>query len=137
MTKPISKEVRIYLAFWRKAQTEGLELEFKPPTLQAAVAFRMAMYRAIRPYRYGELYDSVLNEAADKWTLWMGKDSFKVKLKHRATLSVAEQFLVDLEMSEDDLLLPHEIEQRGRLLGVQKAIDDDKPEENPFYSREA
>ena len=65
--KDLSREKRIYLAIWRKAWRDQVEtLTVNMPNKSLALTVRMSMYRTIKPYRTGDLFDDELRMAADK-----------------------------------------------------------------------
>jgi hypothetical protein len=113
--KPISREYRIYLALWRKAYLQSETVIVKAPNLSMAVAMRQGMYRAMRPYRNGELEDSELSKSADKYVVYLRKprDQDKNKehfleFRERKALAILEESLDLLGIDEEDLLLGEE-----------------------------
>ncbi len=133
--KPITQENRIYLAIWRKALKTGGKIELKMADASLALSTRMAMYRAIRPYREGKEIDLELIEAAERYVITYQKSPPMLALVPRRSLSAAEAMMADLGLDADDLLTPEELDQRMRMLEIQ---DEATPNhiETPFYSRE-
>lgn len=148
MPKAPSREYRIYLAIWRKALRDSANPALPPVTVNAsnfslALSMRQGMYRAIRPYREGELIDRELVEAAEKFVVSAvrGEDPTKVHaltLKPRSTLSELERELLALGLDEGDLATTEEAAAKKHLESLME------PEElllaprksTPFYTRD-
>lgn len=135
--KDLSREHRIYLAIWRKSLTSPKPVELTLPTKAMALTVRMAMYRAIRPFREGARFDEGLHNAAEKFVVAIAPgegETWKLLLKERLTLTEMEKQLFDLGISEDDLLLTEEKLLQGELAELTSS-EIPRPS-NPFYSRE-
>jgi len=142
MTKPfeLSREARIYLAIWRKAYHEREKVDpvsITASSFQTALSFRQGLYKAIRPYRFGEKFDNELQKAAELFVIGIIKQEdpaqpHKIILKKRITLNELETELLNLGLDESDLLLPEEKLFNSEL--VEKA-EAPKPS-NPFYTRD-
>jgi hypothetical protein len=152
--KPISRETRIYLALWRKAYRERDNPACPPVSITAtnlsqAISMRQGMYRAIRPYRYGEAFDPELNSTADLFVVSMpnvpsvdrGKPC-KLTFKERKNLDELEKQLMDLGLDAEDLLTSEEREANASL---QALMEPEAPKplkvghrisQTPFYTRE-
>lgn len=104
MPADITRETRIFLALWRKAGRGETLPVFTLPTQSAAIAVRMAMYRAIKPYRLSD--DNELVEAAAKYTVNVKDNTVTIALK--VSLALAEQLLIDLDIDETELMTPDE-----------------------------
>lgn len=136
--KPITQENRIYLAIWRKAAREDKEIVLQLPDNRIGLSTRMAMYRALRPFRDGSQFDPELALAGERFVLVYdppahGRNA-QLRVTPRRTLSTAEAMAADLGLDEDDLMTPEELEQRMKLMSVQ--ADAEAAANNPFYSRE-
>lgn len=134
--KPITQENRIYLAIWRKALEKGSSITLNMENNSLAMSARMAMYRAIRPYREGKDFDPVLAEAAAKFVIVHQKKPPALILAPRRSLSAAEAMMEELGMIAEDLLTPEELEQRERLLAAQKEGPIVERPSTPFFNRE-
>lgn len=152
--KPLSRETRIYLAIWRKAWRER-DITYLPPVevtaanFSMAISMRQGMYRAIRPYRYGQAFDPELNQAADMFVITLPKvkksdygKPCKLTVRERKNLTYLENDLVNLGLDEEDLLTADE---RAVNASLEKLIEPEglKPlkvghrvKQNPFYTRE-
>lgn len=139
---PVSRESRIYLALWRRAYLHPeVEVFLIAPNFKTAYAMRRVIYRAIKPYRDLELFDSELQLAAETYTISVEvtEDETKpcrIRWLPRASLDVLN--LAALGLSEADLLLPHERKITHDLetfLGTDSAPQAPRPS-NPFYTRE-
>lgn len=135
--KPITQENRIFLAIWRKAIRQGEDITIKMENNSLAMSARMAMYRAIRPYREGKLVDAELMDAASKFVIVHQRKPAALILTSRRTLAAAEDMAALLGLDDDDLLTPEELDQRERLLAVQEEAPIPEHIETPFYTREA
>ena len=134
--KPITQENRIYLAIWRKALEGGKEITLKMENNSLAMSARMAMYRAIRPYREGRDFDAILAEAAAKFVIVHQKKPPALIMTLRKSLSAAEAMMAELGMLAEDLLTPEELAQRERLLEIQQEGPVSDQSSTPFYTRE-
>lgn len=140
--KPISREYRIYLALWRKAYLAPENAEpivIKVSSRNMAIAMRQGMYRAIRPFRYGDQSDEQLRMAAEKFVIYLApkgaKDQF-IELKPRKTLEALSEMFDELGVDEEDLLLGDE---RTATIDLKKFLDEqtaEPPRNTPFYQRE-
>lgn len=145
-SKHLSQEYRIYLALWRKAETQR-ETDLPPVTLRAssksvAASIRSGMYKAIRPYRNGQAHDETLRLAAENFVVSSTTNpdgTCSIVLKPRLSISELELQLEALGLSEDDLRLPEEKTADEMLL----QLLEPKPEPSaqpsrstPFYTRE-
>jgi len=143
MAKDLSQLNRIYLALWKKAYEEK-DLGLKPITINAsnfsvATSMRVGLYRAIRPYRNREAFNSVLEAAAEYIVPTLAKpednsDPCVITFLPRKSLSELELQLQSLGIGEADLQTPEEkqINEDLKLLA-------EKPEvrkSNPFFKRE-
>lgn len=118
--KPLSREARIYLAIWRKAFRERNSphlpaVEITAANYNMAISMRQGMYRAIRPFRYGEMFDSELNLAPDLFVVVLPKieksdrgKPCKLVLVERKNLGYLEAELLNLGLDEADLLTQEE-----------------------------
>lgn len=134
----ISKEQRIYLAMWRKA---GLQPEtanpvaIELPNPSVALTVRMAMYRAIRPYRSGLLHDPDLFSAAERFVLKVSKlpDGRAVlAIVPRTTLAAAELAMLSLGLDDEDLKL---FEERMVDEKLENLISTMPAPDNPYFKR--
>jgi hypothetical protein len=138
MSKPISREYRIYLALWRKA-IQGSPPTVKVPNLHTAIAMRQGMYRAIRPFRDGTLNDTELLRAAEKYVIYLVQGSSAdtihfLEWRERKALAVLEEAWDSLGIDEQDLLVGDErgIDQKLSDLLKEKAT----VRETKFFTRE-
>lgn len=140
--KPVSREYRIYLALWRKAFQSGEEIKVKCSNFAMAVAMRQGMYRAIRPFRRGEANDHELQQASEKYVIYMEKAGAPSSphfliFKERKALAELEGMWEDLGIDEEDLLLGDERALSDELTAL---IEDGAPiprPSTPFFSRES
>jgi hypothetical protein len=143
MPRDISRETRINLALWRKALRDGgLSLQLKD--FSQALAFRLSLYRALKPYRENEFLDPELFEASIKYCVAVPKNTGDLMITERKSLVAAEQIMLDLGLTEVDLLSPEEQMISAKMLDELRglAIDEEpsgfKPASAPneFFSRE-
>ena len=145
----LSRETRIYLALWRKAYTSPEETtSITVSSYSAALTMRGGMYRAIRPYRYGEAFDAELQKAAETYVISVTRNEephspHQIVFKPRNTLTELEAEMERLGMSEEDLLLDSEKSLNKKLAEfISPEPDVPAPPEaltrksNPFYTRE-
>lgn len=147
MPKPVSREYRIYLAIWRKAVNSEEEITIRASTFNLAIAMRQGMYRAIRPYRSGEIFDAELSKAADLFVVQIEKlpdpsAPHILRLKPRLTLNELEAELANLGLDEADLLLGEERAVEAKLAEFLEPTEVEEdvefrpiPRDTPFYSR--
>lgn len=149
MAKTPSREYRIYLAVWRKALRDSRDptlplVSVNASNFSLALSMRQGMYRAIRPYREGEIVDRELVEAAEKFVVSAirGEDPLKVHtlwLKPRSTLSELERELLALGLDEADLATTEEAAAKKHLDALM--TPDEEPvlprKSTPFYTRDA
>lgn len=144
VTKPISREYRIYLAIWRKAfeqkdQPDKEPIKIQASTFSMAVSMRQGLYRAIRPFRAGLQFDEDLRQASELFVAYLEKGPdpkapHAVILRPRLALSELEADLARLGLDEEDLLLDSE---KLELQDLANLIDPaPSPRSNPFYTRE-
>lgn len=135
-----TREQKIYLALWRKAQIEDREISVTLRSYNEAISMRMAMYRTIRPYRTEKIIDEDLRLASERFVISVLKDSKVLTLKPRNTLTAAELAMAEIGLTEEDLLTPEEkilqniMEQKLDEI-LPPSEDSDLPKSNPFYSR--
>lgn len=128
-----SREAKIYLAIWRKAQTTQTEFDINLPSKALTISTRQGMYRAIKPYRNRYDKDPILAEAADKYVVTQNLETNTLRMTSRKTLEAIESQLSALGLSEADLLDPTEIRISADL---QALIETPSDRSTPFYSRE-
>lgn len=143
--RPPSREYRIYLALWRKAwlQPDGApEVSIKAPNLHMAVAIKQGMYRAIKPYRYGEQHDHELQKAVDKFVLYLKRDEDKIAsnphwivLRERKALTILEIQWAELGLEDADLLVGDERTVNAKLDALIEK-QEEPVRTTPFYERE-
>ncbi len=139
--KTISREYRIYLALWRKALHSPEPVQIMTANFNMAVAMRQGMYRAIRPFRHGEMHDVELLQAADKFVVYLQREkdpdlAHFLVLKERIALAHLEGALDNLGIDEEDLLIGDE---RVIAESINRIIEqEEKPvaAPNKFYTRE-
>jgi hypothetical protein len=141
-TKPISREYRIYLAIWRKAFKERLsdrpEVTINASNRNLAIAMRQGMYRAIRPFRNGIMFDEELRQASELFVVFLTRNEdagapTTLILRPRITLNELERDLVNLDLDEEDLLLT---EERMAQESLSDILPDHAPARStPFYNR--
>lgn len=141
--KPLSRELRICLAIWRKAYAERNSAE--PVTvncsnLNAAISIRQSMYRAAKPFRSGERFDEEVRLATELFVVYLEKQDDPAKqhrliLKHRSTLTELDAELEALGLSESDLLLKEEKLATSKLDEFLEKPDDEGGRATPFYTR--
>lgn len=142
--KPISREYRVYLAIWRKAYHErdkGLEpIAINASTYNLAISMRQGLYRAIKPYRYGEAFDPELQQAVELFVVFLPKEPtpsgfYQVILKPRHTLNELELQLAELGIDEGDLLTQEEQMANKSLETLMDQPLSRTEVSNPFYNR--
>lgn len=144
--QPLSRDVRIYLALWRKAFREK-DLDLPPVSVKVssysmALTVRGGLYRAIKPYRYGNLLDEELQQAADLFVVSTPKEAkssaqHTVSLTPRRSLIELERELEALGLSAEDLLTPEELIAKTSLTKLlEEPADEPIQPLNPFYTRE-
>jgi len=134
--KDLSREKRIYLAIWRKAWREQVEtLTVNMPNESLALTVRMSMYRTIKPYRTGDLFDDELRMAADKYVLVVQKSPPAIVLTHRKSADAAEAAFADLGLDEMDLMTDEEIKAMTTAQKVTESLASPHIA-NPFFKRE-
>lgn len=144
--KPLSREYKIYLALWRKAE---LEKDNDPPTpivleassFSVALAIRTGMYKAIKPYRDGGVYEEVLTKAPQSFIVSAIKGPpAQVVISPRASMILLEAELARLGIAEEDLVSPAERAVGEELRQLTKppseALRNTISGPNPFYTRE-
>lgn len=149
--KTLSREYRIYLAIWRKAQREIATAKLSPVVIHAsnfstALAIRQGMYRAIRPYREGHAIDEELRLASENFVIsCIAKEDkssvHTLTLKQRSTLSELEREILALGIDDADLLtLEEKLAQAslGEFLSspTGPAVEFMPKRSTPFYTRE-
>lgn len=143
--KPISREYRIYLALWRKALNSAAPITVKTKNLAIAVAMRQGMYRAIRPFRDGTANDNELQQAAEKFVIYLLRPEDKARdvphfleFRPRQTLKELNNMWDDLGIDEEDLLIGEERIMQESLAKTMKSIEaPNKPSKStPFYERD-
>ena len=146
-SQPLTREARIYLALWRKALKSPDEpVSITVSSYSTALTVRSGMYRAIRPYRFGEAFDAELQKAAEQFVVSVTKNPdpttpHKLILKPRLSLSELEAEFHNLGLDEDDLLLEEERAVNKKLAEFITPETGEAPKaaprkSNPFYSRE-
>lgn len=134
--KSLSKETRIYLAMWRKAiKSPDTPVQIELPNASVALTVRMAMYRAIRPFRNGSIHDPDLFTAAERLVLQVKKlDSGRATLAivPRSTLAAAEIAMLSLGLDDDDLKL---FEEKLAEEELSDLLTPATPPSNPFFTR--
>ena len=147
MTKPISREYRIYLALWRKAYLTGEPITIKTRNLAIAVAMRQGMYRAIRPFRDGTSNDYELQNAAEKYVIFIVRPEDKsreaphfIEFRKRQTLNELNNMWDDLGIDEEDLLIGEERLMQQSVEKIMKNIGSPNKKKSsaktPFYERD-
>ncbi len=140
--KIISREYRIYLALWRKAIQSPETVRIKASSFAMAIAMRQGMYRAIRPFRNGQMNDEQLRDASEKFVVYLEKnpdpkEEHHLILKARAALSELEASFDTFGIDEEDLLFGDERDTRHSLAEFLDETPAVKPiTSTPFYSRE-
>ena len=133
---PISREYRIYLALWRKALHSSEPITIKASNRNMAIAMRQGMYRAIRPFRQGNLNDRELQDAAEKFVVYLDGKLPELTLKPRAALAELESAWEALGIDEEDLLLGDERAMEGSLKRLLEESQQPDPQRStPFYDR--
>lgn len=146
MPRDISRETRIHLALWRRAlHDDGLTITLQ--SYSQALSMRLAMYRALKPYRHNEFLDPELTEASNKYCIAVSKDSGILQIANRKSLLAAEAAMEQLGLCEADLYSPEEQAIQARMLSELDKLDlieveppeptEQLPEApNTFFSRD-
>lgn len=133
--KPLSREQRIYLAIWRKAfKTPDETVRFQIGDKSTALSTRMAMYRAIRPFRENISSDHELFKAGEIFVLKLCEFNpgvWGIELAHRKTLTAAELAFENLGLDEADLNLFEE----SAALEDLKSLLPEAERSTPFFTR--
>ena len=133
--KDLPREKRIYLAIWRKAWKDQADsLVIKMPDYNTAMSVRMSMYRTIKPYRNGDLYDDAIKMASDKYVLALQRDPPAIVVRKRLTTDAAEDMMTLLGIDEADLMTAEEAESLTALTKVSDALATEH-QVNPFFNR--
>jgi hypothetical protein len=133
--KDLPREKRIYLAIWRKAWKDQADsLVIKMPDYNTAMSVRMSMYRTIKPYRNGDLYDDAIKMASDKYVLALQRDPPAIVVRKRLTTDAAEDMMTLLGIDEADLMTAEEAESLTALTKVSDALATGH-QVNPFFNR--
>lgn len=140
--KPLTREYRIYLALWRKAERERETphpaVSLRVPTRSLALAVRTGMYKAIKPYRDTIAHDEELLAASEHFVVSSSQDpdgSYTITLMPRLSLTELDAQLDALGLTEDDLALPEE-KSVPKLLEELMAPKEATTRVTPFYTRE-
>lgn len=138
--RPISREYRVYLALWRKAIQTGEVPPIKCSSLHMAVAMRQGMYRAIKPFKLGEVNDEELVRAAEKYVVHLVRGESKssphfLELRERKALSELEAQWAELGIDEEDLQVGDE-RNVGEKLKELLEQPGEPVRSTPFYERE-
>lgn len=141
-TKPVSREYRIYLALWRRALTSPEELRIKCSSFSMAIAMRQGMYRAIRPFRNGQMNDAQLLKAAELFVVYLEKapttsEPHFLILKSRKALAELDGMFDELGIDEEDLLFGDERTSTEKLREFLDEQTAKPPKATPFYTRES
>ena len=100
---------------------------------------RLGLYRAIRPYRTGKLFDEDLRRAAEGFVISPEERDGKyfLILKPRMTLSELEAQMASIGLDDEDLLLEEERLAKKSLEELLPATPAGPPvRSNPFYTRD-
>ncbi len=137
MSKDLPREKRIYLAIWRKVWREQLDqLVIKMPSYNVAMSVRMAMYRTVRPYREGALFDNELKLSSEKYVLSLQRTPPAIVVTLRQTAEVAEDVFASLGFDEEDLMSEEELMAMRIAENVSDEVSAPPTGENPFFTRE-
>lgn len=133
-----SREARIYLALWRKALQSDELVRINCSSRNMAISMRQGMYRAVRPFRLGQMSDEELRTAAEKFVVFLSPKADTnayLELRPRVTLSELEGMFDTLGIDEEDLRIGDE---RSAEASIRKLMEteQDKPRATPFYERE-
>lgn len=143
MPKPLSREARIYLALWRKAYLERDEalplVSIKASNYSVATSMRLGLYRAIRPYRNGQVFDPDLEGASEYFVPTLPKlenplAQHTITLTPRRSLSELEIQLAAMGLGEESLSTSEETRMASELKALTSTATP-RPE-NPFFKRE-
>lgn len=124
MPLDLTRETRIYLAMWKKAGEAGT-LSISLRTETEAKSTRMALYRAIKPFKDERLYDPVLKEIGLGFAIVIEKGSKVLTIRPRKDVESAELLSEMFGLSEDDLAIPEEKALRDRLAGEVSELKGD------------
>lgn len=108
------------------------DLTIKLTTHAEAIAMRLGLYRAMKPYRSGELVDPELAAVAETHAIFIASKSNNLVIRRKVGLLAAEGLMAELGIDEDDLITFEEKEIAGRMaaLGEEDRVEKD----NPFYN---
>jgi hypothetical protein len=104
------------------------------PDYNTAMSVRMSMYRTIKPYRNGDLYDDAIKMASDKYVLALQRDPPAIIVRKRLTTDTAEDMMTLLGIDEADLMTAEEAESLTALTKVSDALATEH-QVNPFFNR--
>jgi len=106
---------------------------------------RLALYRAIKPYRLNEFLDPELYQAQLRYVAAVPRDSCVLSITNRRSLEEAESLFAQLGLGEEDLYSPDELAVQKRMTEELDKLIVREPEEevppidpsaNPFFTRE-
>lgn len=137
MSRVISREYRIYLALWRKALNSSEMVVINCSSRNMAISMRQGMYRAIRPFRNGDMNDEELKDAAEKFVVFIDRETNALELRPRWTLNALEEMFDDLGIDEEDLKLGDERAASESLKRLLEKQDEPTMRATPFYTRES
>lgn len=101
----LSREARIYRALWLKAAASETEIPIKLSSQGECIAFRMAMYRFIQPYRANPDLDPELHRATELVAISTPKTGqTSITLKPKRSLDLAEIAMELVGLTDEDLL---------------------------------
>ena len=108
------------------------DLTIKLTTHAEAIAMRLGLYRAMKPYRSGDLNDPQLTAAAETHAIFIAPKSTNLVIRRKVGLLAAEGLMAELGIDENDLITFEEKELADRMAAL---IEDDHMEkDNPFYN---
>lgn len=133
MSRPsLTRESKIYLAIWRKAAAEsGLTITLSSPV--EAQSVRMAMYRAMTPYKNDPNLEPSLSEIGAKMSLVWHRGESVLHIRDRVTLTSAERLAEQLGLDDDDLLTDSE---RRMKAAAERSLEAIRPAGQPTEAGE-
>ena len=135
----MSRDLKIYLALWRKLirEQEKLPVEIVFPTTQQAASFRIGMFKALKPYRHNGRLDMELSQAADLITI-KKMNGCVITFDHRTTDTMLDSVVQQMGLSKE-LLKRSEAEmlEAAAEQSLREALDGvPEPRSTPFFERD-
>jgi len=130
----LTQEQKLCLAIWKKAHADPENFVVKLKTKSTAQTLKRTLYRVIRPYRTGKLYDPILTEVCEKLVPKINPgylEGWQITFGERQTISELSDQLEALGITAEDLMDEEELAAVESL----KKLTAPSSTPNPFYDR--